>query len=139
VTDGLDQALANAGMALLNADPIAPALVVFDGYVAPGTPPPYIVVYTSVDRPSEDEDNAGDGRSRVWLARWILHCVGANAVAARAIAQRARTQLLDVRPVITGLSCGLIRHEQSDPPQRDESTGVLVMDALEIFRCKATS
>jgi len=140
VTDGLDQALANAGLALLNADPLTPALVVYDGAVPSPTPaPPYVVVYTTVDRPSEDLDNSADGRTRVWVARWICHCVGANAVASRAVAQRVRTQLLDAAPTIVGLSCGKVRQEQTQPPQRDETTGVLVMDAVEVYRLKATS
>lgn len=136
MTDGLDQALANAGLGLLVADT---SLVVFDGAVPPNTTPPYVVVYTTVDRPSGDPDNPGNGQTRVWLGRWICHCVGGNAIAARAVAQRVRTQLLDVRPVIAGLACGLIRWEQTTPPTRDETTGVVVMDAVEIYRLKATS
>lgn len=141
MTDGLDQALANAGLALLALDLGPPPLVVFDGVVPNGTSvnAGYVVVYTSVDRPSDDPDNPLNGQSRVWVARWICHCVGSTAPAARAVAQRVRTQLLDVRPVITGLSTGPIRWEQSTPPQRDETTGGLVMDAVEIYRLRATS
>jgi hypothetical protein len=138
MTDGLDQALANAGLNLLRADA---SLTVYDSKAPTGAAPPYVLVYTTVDRPSEDEDNSGDGRTRVWTGRWICHCVGAgeDGIAARAVAQRVRTALLDVRPVIAGLSCGLIRLEQSDPPQKDETTGSLVLDAVEVFRLKATS
>jgi hypothetical protein len=142
VTDGLDQALANAGLALLRADVGPPALVVFDGKVPGGSTPPYVLVYTSVERPAEDEDNAADGRSRVWVVRWICHCVGSgeDAAAARGVAQRVRAALLDARPSIANLSCGPIRQEPgSPPPQRDESTGVLVMDAIVTYRLKATS
>jgi hypothetical protein len=141
VTDGLDQALANAGIALLQADT---SLVVFDGAVPRPTPdvsngPGYVLVYTTVDRPSDDLGNALDGRTRVWTGRWICHCVGGNAAAARAVAQRVRTALLDVRPVVTGLATGPIRWEQSNPPLRDESTGLVVMDAVEIYRLLATN
>lgn len=145
MTDGLDQALAAAGIALLQADA---NLTLYDGGVPSPTPqPPYVVVYTTIDRPSDDPDNAVDGKTRVWVARWICHCVGGGlganpaqaAQAARAVAQRVRTQLLDVRPVIAGLSPGLIRWEQSTPPQRDETTGVPVMDAVEIYRLRATN
>lgn len=144
MTDGIDQALATAGLALLATDGL---LLVLDGGVPPNTPPPYVVVYVTVDRPPNDPTNALDGRSRTWTARWICHCVGGGqgasvataAAAARAVAQRVRTQLLDVRPVVAGLSCGLIRWEQSTPPQRDETTGVPVMDAVEIYRLQATS
>jgi hypothetical protein len=138
MTDGLDQAVANAGLALLQADT---GLVVFDGGVPNPTPtPPYALVYTTVARPSDDPDNSGDGRSRVWNAAWIVHCVGANAASARAVAQRVRTQLLDVTPVITGLSCNRIRMDpDAPPPQRDETTGVVVMDLTQTYRLRATS
>jgi hypothetical protein len=137
VTDGLDQAIAQAGLTLLVADA---GLVVYDGVVPPAPTPPYVVVYTTVSRPSDDSDNSGDGRTRVWVARWICHCVGANAVSARAVAQRVRTQLLDVRPTVTGLACGLIRMDgEMLPAQRDESTGVPVMDAVATFQLRATS
>lgn len=138
MTDGLDQALANAGLALLTADT---GLVVFDGAVPnPAPAPPYCVVYCTVNRPSEDPDNSVDGQSRVWVASWIVHSAGATAAAARAVAQRVRTQLLDVRPTITGLSCNKIRMDpDSPPPDRDESTGVLVMTAVNTYRLRATN
>ncbi len=97
------------------------------------------MVYTTVGRPGDDPDNPLSGRSATWLARWICHCVGGNAVAARAVAQRVRTQLLDQVPAVTGLVCAPIDWEESQPAQRDETTGVLVMDAVETFKCKATS
>lgn len=137
MTDGLDQLIANSALALLQADA---ALTVYDGFVPNGSVPPYVLVYTSLGRPSEDFDNSIDGRSRVFTARWYCHCVGGNATAARAVAQRVRTALLDVRPVVAGLQCGLIR-EMPDPPApiRDEMTGVLVMDAVEIYELRASS
>jgi len=137
MTDGLDQALAASAIALLTADT---SLNVLDGVVPNGTVPPYVLVYTSLGRPSADPDNSIDGRSRVFTVRWYCHCVGGNAQAARAVAQRVRTALLDVRPVVAGLQCGLIR-EQPDPPApvRDEMTGTLVMDAVEIYELRASS
>lgn len=140
MTDGLDQALVGVGLTLLGADT---SLTVYDGKVPDPTPDidanPYVLVYSYVSRPSEDPDNSLLGRSGVWVARWICHCVGGNAAAVRAVAQRVRTQLLDVRPTVAGLSCGLIRWEDSQPPQRDETTGVLVMDAVEVYALRATS
>lgn len=142
MTDGLDQVLANAGLALLAADVGPPALRVFDGVVPPNTSVllGYVVVYCTVNRPSEDLDNSADGLSRVWSAAWITHSVGSTAAAARAVQQRVRTQLLDVTPSIVGLSCGRIRMDpDSPPPVRDESTGVVVMDAISTYRLRATS
>lgn len=136
MTDGLDQALIDAGLALLRADA---SLAVYDGAAPAGVVRPYVLIYSTVTRPSEDLDNAADGRTRVWVARWICHCVGDNASAARAVAQRVRTALLDVSPTVSSLTCGRIRMEgDSLPPQRDESTGVLVMDAVETYRLRAS-
>lgn len=142
MTDGLDQAIANAALNLLTAalNLVAPPIPVYDGKVPDGAAPPYVLVYTTVDRPDADPGNAADGRSRVFVARWICHCVGggSTAVAARAVAQQVRTALLDVRPSIAGLNPGLIRLEQSQPPTRDEQTGSLVLDAVEVYRLHAT-
>ncbi len=142
ITDGLDQALVGAGLALLSADLGPPALVVCDGFVPAGTPVDggYVLVYSTLERPSDDPDNAFDGRSRVWVARWICHCVGGTASASRAVAQRVRTRLLDATPVVSGLVCGPIRMESGEqPPQRDETTGAPVMDSVVTYRCRATS
>lgn len=138
MTDGLDQAIVNAGLALLQADP---GLTVFDTKVPNGSRAPYVLVYTSLDRPDQDVDLPFNGRSSVWVARWICHCVGEgeDGVAARAVAQRVRTQLLDVQPTIPGLSCGLIRAEPSAPPQRNETLGGLVVDTIVTYRLRATS
>lgn len=139
MTDGLDQALVNVGLTLLRADA---SLTVYDGVVPSPTPaPPYVVVYTSVDRPADTSSGALAlaGLSNHWTVSWYCHCVGGDATAARAVAQRVRTQLLDVRPSVSGLTCGLIRQSQSAPPTRDETTGVLVMDALRVFELFASA
>lgn len=145
ITDGLDQNLAGAALALLAADVGPPPLVVLDGFAPPNTAvnAGYVLVYTSVSRPSEDPDNPGNGRTGVWVARWICHCVGGTSAAARAVAQRVRTALLDVHPTVAGFASsavGLIRMDGDElAPQRDETTGVLVMDAVVTYRLKATS
>lgn len=137
MTDLLDQSIVDAVLTLLTNDT---TLTVFDGVVPSPTPPrPYVLVYTHLDRPSEDPDNSFDGKTRVWVPRFICHCVGETAAAARAVAQRVRTQLLDARITVTGLSSGMLRLEQSLPPARDESTGVLVMDAVVVYRLRATN
>jgi hypothetical protein len=139
MTDGLDQALVNAGLTLLRADA---SLTVYDGVVPSPTPaPPYVVVYTTVSRPVEAPSDALAlaGLSNHWTVSWYCHCVGGDATAARAVAQRVRTQLLDVRPVVAGLSCGLIRQTDSQPPTKDETTGVLVIDQIRVFELFASS
>ena len=139
MTDLLDQALIGAGLDLLTDA----GLTVYDGAVPNPTPDvrdePYVLVYTTIDRPGDDPSKALDGRSGVWLARWICHCVGANQIAARAMAQQVRTALLDQRVSVPGLATGLIEMEQANPPLRDESTGPVVIDAVVVFRLFATS
>jgi hypothetical protein len=132
-----EQVHADAGLNLLRAvvSP-TPALVVYDGKVPDGATAPYVVVYTHVEQPRDAEGNALDGTSKTVTARWICHCVGGDGIAARAVAQRVRGALLDVRPVIAGRECGLISEEQSLPPTRDETTGALVMDAVRIYRLR---
>lgn len=141
LTDGLDQALTNVALTLLDADNGPPPLLVFDGVVPAGTDPNagYVLVYSYLSRPSEDLDNPLNGLTKVWVCRWVLHCVGGTAQAARGVAQRARTALLDVQPTVAGLTCSRIRLEDTQPPQRDETTGALVMDAICTYRLKATN
>lgn len=137
MTDGLDLVLTSVALDLLTADVL---LKVYDGVVPAVATRPYVLVYSSLTRSSEDPDNAADGLTRVWMARWICHCVGESASAARKVAERVRTALLDVQPTVPGLSCGLIRMEgDSLPPERDETTGVPVMDAVVTYRLRANS
>lgn len=132
MADTLDEDHAQAALALLDADP---ALTVFDGKVPDGTIPPYVLVYTEVSRPSGDGGvaNTLTGTSATFLVRWTCHCVGETAAAARAVAMRVRVALLDQRPVINGRNCGPIRQDEVLAPNRDETTGRLVMDAISIY------
>lgn len=131
MTDGLDQAMADAGLNLLRADV---SLTVIDGPVPAGQTPPYVRVYTTIEWPGDDAANALDGLTGRAVVRWYCHCIGANDQAARAVAQRVRTQLLDKRPAIVGMVPGLVRHEQDQPPFADEVTGVAVVDAVHVYR-----
>jgi hypothetical protein len=131
VTDGLDLAMRNAGIGLLQADT---SLTVIIGPVPAGQQPPYVRVYSSVEWPDGDLNNALDGLATRAVVRWWCHCVGANDEAALKVAERVRTQLRDQRPVIAGMVPGLIRHEQDAPPTVDEVTGVAVVDAMHVYR-----
>jgi hypothetical protein len=139
MTDGIDQALANFWLALLNADPLTPSLAVFDGEVPPNTPVPYINVYIYTSRPRGSENNAADNKSKALISRAICHSVGGNSVQARAIAQRVRTQLLNASPTITGLSVAMVEQEEDQPPARDESTGVPVFELVQVYALHATA
>ena len=133
MADLLDQLHANAGLNFLIADP---GLVVFDGKVPDPTPnPPYLLAYITVSWPARETGaaNALDGLSVTITTELNLHCVGLSAAAARAVAMRARVALLNKRPTIAGRNCGLIVQEDVQPPQRDETTGRLVMDQVLIF------
>lgn len=136
MTDALDMAMRNAGINLLAADT---SLTVISNAVPPGQEPPYIRVYSTVEWPDSDPNNALDGLSSRAVVRWYCHCVGASDEAAIAVAQRVRTQLLNQRPTINGMVPGLIRHEQDAPPVPDESTGVMLIDNLHVYKLTVDS
>ena len=139
MTDGLDQALADAGLNLLRADT---SLTVFDGAVPNPTPdPPYVCVYTTIGHPDDPQSTGLNGPVKRAIVRWTCHCVGANAQASRGVAQRVRTALLNVRPTVGGMNVGLIKDDQDSPPDpvRDETTGVLVIDTIHVFSLIATT
>lgn len=137
------QAHAQAVLDLLDADNTAPALVVLDGFVPkdPATqksiPPPYVLLYFTVSSPTAtdapDSTDLTFDQRRVVLEAYC-HSVGGNAAAARAVATRVRNALLNVKPTITGRTCAPIRHVDNQPPQRDETTGTLVFDQIDIYR-----
>jgi hypothetical protein len=130
------QAHADAGLNLLRADV---QLVVHDGQVPHTSPlpaPPYVVAYVYRELPdglAAPDKVALDGRSTVVNMRMILHCVGANAVAARAVAGRAENALLDVVPVVAGRTCSPIRWAESGPPNLDEETGATYVDLVDVY------
>lgn len=136
MADLLDKAHMDAALSLLRADT---SLVVYPDPEG-NTPDPaaraqrYVRVYTAIERPADAPGNALAGASATWTVRWYCHAVGPNEYSAAAVAMRVRAALLDVRPAIVGRSCGLIRQEAGNPPTRDESTGVAVMDAVSVYR-----
>jgi hypothetical protein len=131
------QAHAAAVLGLLDADNVSPALVVYDSFVPTGAALPYVVVYFSFESPPAETDSQSSdlvgSSSRVdcWA---YCHCVGANGLAARAVAARTRVALLDVTPTVTGRTCFPIRHIENQPAVRDETTGALVMDQVDVYR-----
>ena len=125
---------ADAILALLRAAPGTAPLVVLDGYVPTGTTSPYVLVYFADNDPEDAESRSaedGPGRYVVWA---YCHSVGGNADAARKVGDRVRTALLGAVPAVAGRSCFPIRREDGGPPDRDESTGVLVMDKVDVYR-----
>lgn len=132
---------ADAFIALLDADNVDPPLVVFKGgipkNVDPAPNPPYVVVYFADTDPESAESRSLAGRSQRFVQRAYVHCVGGNATAALAVAQRVRAALLDAVPTITGRQCFPIRREDSQPPRRDESTGQPVQDRVDTYRLES--
>jgi hypothetical protein len=123
---------AQALIALIDADNASPALVWFDGKVPTGTDPkatPYVVVYF------DSNDPEADFTATPWLFQMTAtcHCVGGNAQAARMVADRVRTALIGLTPTVANRSCYPITRQPGVPPQRDESTGSLVMDQVDQY------
>jgi hypothetical protein len=71
------------------------------------------------------------------LLRILCHCVGETATAADVVAGAVRTVLLDAIPVVAGRACFPIRSESGTDARPDESTGILVMDTIEIYRLES--
>lgn len=138
----VEQSHADAILALLaSALPVSPPLVVYDGSVPANPADQYVLVYLATTTPSGTSLTGIHDRA---VTRAYCHCVGRAelvadaAMSARAIAGRVSNALLNVTPSITGRVCFPIRDDGSDsPPQRDESTGVLVMDRLMLFRLES--
>lgn len=122
---------------LLAAELGPPPLVWFDGHVPDGTSPPYALVYFADADPELPDSRPLDGKPQRFVQRAYVHSVGANATAARVVAERVRQAWLNVTPTIAGRSCFPIRREDGGPPQRAESTGGLVMDKTDIYRLES--
>lgn len=128
---------AQAVLNLLDADNGPPPLVFFDSFVPVNTNPPYVVVYfayTSPEAGLDTQTSTLEGSSLRVDCFAYCHCVGSNAAASRSVAARVRTALLDVAPTVTGRATFPIRHVENQPASRDESTGSLVIDQVDVYR-----
>lgn len=108
----------------------APALRVFDGSVDARTVPPYLVAYISTTAP--EATSLEEPWDKVTCTA-VIHYVGSNAAACRVLADRGWAALLGLTPEIDGRDCGPIRLVDSQPPRRDESTGQLIVDQVDVF------
>ena len=127
---------AAAVLALLNAQTGPPQLNVHDGKVPSGVNPatsPYVLVYFDANQP----DLTFTGRAHTFQLGITCHSVGATARAARMVADRVRTALLDVAPTVTGRKSFPIRFDSGIPPQRDEQTGASVFDEIDIYTLRS--
>jgi hypothetical protein len=135
VTDTLDEDLAQAGLALLEATGIP---VYDDTAILPATISRYFRVYTATERPADAAGNALRGLSTTWTTRWYVHHVAQTDTGIRALQMQSRTALLDKRPAVSGRSCGLIRQDAVQPPQREERAGPMVLDLVVVYRMAST-
>lgn len=112
---------------------------VFNGEV-PGTPDrPYVLVYASVAwPPGGDVGMSLAGEQVAITTTWVCHCAGETPESAWAVTALVRAALLNVRPVIAGRSCGLIRQAEALNPVRDESLGYAVYDAVVVYTFVST-
>jgi hypothetical protein len=134
------QDLADAFLALLATAPGGPpALTVYDGAVPAGPEPAYALVYFYIETP--DGLAAADAVPLTFdsdvIDSWAyVHSVGANpqaARAARSVAGRVRAAVLNQTLSVAGRSCFPIRWHDGQPPQRNEDTGVVVFDQVDIY------
>jgi hypothetical protein len=145
-----DQDAADAFLALVAAAPGGPpSLKIFDGAVnadslvgtnADGNlDPPYVLVYLSTEAPSAEQ--APDASSLIFDSRAIdlwayLHCIGGApqaARAARAVAGRVRAAVLDQVLTVPNRQCFPIRWREGQPPVRNELTGLVVFDQVDVY------
>jgi hypothetical protein len=127
------QDLSKAFLALLQADA---QLTTYDGFVPDAPAQQYALVYFYVETPdglSVPGMVPLTGDSDVIEARAYVHCVGANGVAARAVSGRVRSAVLNRRLSVVGRTCFPIRWREGSPPRRDEDTGPLVMDQVDVY------
>lgn len=129
-----DAAHAAAFLALLNAAVGSPPLVVHDGAVPQGAVPPYVVVYFADADPIDSPSTHLTGEARRHITDAYCHSVGDNAGSVRVVGGRVRGALLNITPTISGRKCWPIRRTDGQPAQRDETTGRLRADKVDIYR-----
>lgn len=132
MSDHLDEAHAQAGLTLLTAN--LPGRV-HDGKVPDGTDPNagYVLVYAHTAWPREGLGNSVREDKVTATTTLVCHCVGATASAARTVGGLVRFSLLNMIPVVAGRSCGPVREDDVLSPNRDETTGALVMDQVRTY------
>jgi hypothetical protein len=120
-----------AVLSLLRAPGALPSpIAVYDDAVPNDTLPPYVRVFMKISYPDMTDLT---NRSNRAMLRILCHCVGETSTAADVVAGAVRTVLLDAVPTVAGRACFPIRNESGADARPDESTGTLVMDAIEIY------
>jgi len=130
------QADADALLALLRARPITvyPATGGGPSTVPVGATPPYVAVHFVTEHANGDRLDTKSTRTRT---RAYAHCVGANDIAARAMADQVQTAWLDVVPSIAGRNCFPIRHETSRDPYSTEPVALTTVTITAVYRLES--
>lgn len=133
---------ADAFLALLAAAPPtspAPALAVYDGKVPDVAAPAYALVYFLIQTPdglaAPDAVNLNFDSDVIDVWAYV-HCVGGDpqgARAARAVAGRVRSAVLNKTLTVANRTCFPIRWREGQPPQRNEETGPGVFDQVDVY------
>ncbi len=108
---------AQAVLDLLDA---VPDLTVYDGHVPAAPALPYCVLYMGW----AGERTAVEAVTDQFNGQAQVTSVGANALAARIVAQRVAAALLDVVPTVPGRSCWPITLEFSQPAREDRDVHI---------------
>lgn len=130
---GSEQDHADAMLALLRAEvaTVYPAASGGPATVPNGAAPPYVSVHFVSEHLDNNNLTTLSTRTRT---RAYAHCVGANDIAARAMAAKVRDAWLDVVPVITGRSVYPIRHEQTREAQPTEPIAATTVTITVVYR-----
>lgn len=128
------KAHAEAMLALARGPGLGTTMTVLDGANPDNVPPPYVLVYFTDNDPEDSDSRSAEDAPGRFVLRGYFHMVGENAAATRALADKLRARLVGVAPTVAGRACFPIRREEGSPPRRDESTGTLVMDRVDVYR-----
>jgi hypothetical protein len=133
------QDLADAFFTLARSAPGSPSLAVYDGAVPDSADVAYALVYFYIETP--DGLAAPDAVSLTFdsdvIDAWAyVHCVGREPEperAARAVAGRFRSAVLNQTLTVAGRQCFPIRWDSGQPPQRNEDTGTTIADLVDVY------
>ena len=129
---GSAQADADAMLELLRSQPITVYPPEGGGptTVPVGATPPYVSVHFVTENIDGGRLETRSTRTRT---RAYVHCVGANDISARAMVDAVSAAWLDVRPVIAGRTCDMIRHEQTREAQPTEPVAQTTVTLTAIY------
>jgi hypothetical protein len=133
------QDLADAFLTLARSAPGSPALTVYDGAVPTSPDPMYALVYLYIETPSglvAPDAISLTLDSTVIDAVAYAHCVSRDPQAARgarAVAGRFRNTVLDQALTVAGRQCFPVRWLEGQPPARNEETGTVVFDQVDVY------